>query len=109
MPPKTSYVRSCIHSIVSTYIAAKPLPLHSSLKCCSSEFRCFEYSMVILAPSNDVAAIPDEASVSAILLCEQIVAKINGFKKVFPVSPRVSKKQIPSVSSFTTFLIVWME
>ena len=56
-----------------------------------------------------MAAIPDEASVSAISLCEQIVAKISEIKKVFPVPPGVCKNQIPPVPSFTTLLIVWME
>ena len=44
-----------------------------------------------------VAAIPDEASASAISLCEWIVAKINEIKEVFPVPPGVTKNQIPSV------------
>ncbi|KAJ8877292.1 hypothetical protein PR048_021746 [Dryococelus australis] len=41
-------------------------------------------------PSNNVAAVPDEASASAISLCELIVAKINEIK-VFPVPPGASK------------------
>jgi len=39
-----------------------------------------------------VAAIPDEASASAISLCEQIVAKINEIKKIFLVPPETSQK-----------------
>ena len=54
--------------------------------------------MVILAlnglvrlPSNNVAAIPDEAGASTILLCERIVAKINEIKIIFLVPPTSQK------------------
>jgi hypothetical protein len=43
--------------------------------------------MGCLTASNNVTAIPDEASASAISLCEQNVSKISEIKKVFPVSP----------------------
>lgn len=52
----------------------------------------FSAEWAVLPPSSKVAAIPDEASASAILFCERIVANINEIKKVFPVPPGVPKK-----------------
>ena len=43
-------------------------------------------------PLQSVAAILDEASASAISLCERIVAKINEIKKIFLGPPGTSQK-----------------
>ena len=41
----------------------------------------FSTEWAVRLPFNNVATIPDEASASAISLCERIVAKINEIKK----------------------------
>jgi hypothetical protein len=65
-----------------------------------------ECKMSVRPPSNDVAAISDEANASAIPFCDRIVDKINVIENVFPVPPGTSKKKNPPVSAFATFIIV---
>ena len=51
----------------------------------------FSAEWAVRPPSNNMAAIPDEANVIAISSCEQIVAKINEIKKIFLVPHLKSK------------------
>lgn len=64
----------------------------------------FSAERAVRPPFNNVAAIPDEASVSAIPFWDRIDAKINDIKNVFPVPPGASKKKYPPDPSFTTFI-----
>ena len=52
----------------------------------------FSGEWVVRPPSKNVTAIPDEASASAISLCERSFTKINEINKVFSVPPGASKK-----------------
>lgn len=58
IPPKTFYVPSCIHPTVSTCIAAKDLPMQSTLTCCKLKFCCFEYSTVVLVLNGLFHRVP---------------------------------------------------
>lgn len=71
-----------------------------SSKCCRSEFHCFAYLMLIVLFDHlsKVVAIPDEASASAILFCEQIVPNINKIKKVFSILKSILEVN-PAVST----------
>jgi hypothetical protein len=70
MPPKIFYVPSCIHRTLSTYIAAKSLPLQNFRNVARWSFIAlngnFSSEWAVRLPSNNMAAIPDEESASEI-------------------------------------------
>lgn len=74
----------------------------------------FKAECAVRPPSNNVAAIPEEASANAIFRSDRIVAKNNEMRNVFPVPPGESKKYNPPVllwknlcSSLTISLLVF--
>lgn len=97
IPPKIFYVQLCIYlKWLICFANLKRLQAGVSLIRMFNDNLSAEWA--VWPSSIKVAIIPNEASANAILFCDQIVAKINDIKNVFPVPPGTSTKKISASS-----------
>ncbi|XP_025408816.1 uncharacterized protein LOC112682428 [Sipha flava] len=86
-------------------ISCVPLCTHPKLLICSAATLAIaefleRLQVAVRPPSNNVAAIPDEASASAIQFCDRI--KINDIKKSQSYLKHISKKNLPDFAATTS-------